>query len=368
MQIYERIFTKGTKIQCKFFDTSLHSNYVGAEYTAGQDLITALTYNREYIIGLFRNLIRSYIRYLENPTEINCHSYEKDLYKIDEYCIYFHELSIVLITLIKDAHPHYSINIRRMLVRHFLLDALKEIIKDLEIMQSMNSVADIVYLPFWDKVSYYLLVWFDTYTKSINKDLWMIATSDSGYKCLDRLYVLPMDRASNYVDMKWPMVLRDGLNNPDNTKLIFSTEQNDDTSNVRKSFLILTTETLMYFDLILSLDSELPIKICKNCNVPFIPIGRPDTLYCSRVMPGFKYKCSDIGASNTYKRKQSDIEAEYFTVRKRYHIRTIRNPCLQPGFDAWKVKAKEKLSEYRNGLISADEFRKWFLNDEWIKN
>ena len=29
--------------------------------------------------------------------------------------------------------------------------------------------------------------------------------------------------------------------------------------------------------------------------------------------------------------------------------------------------AKEKLIAYRNGDISADEFKKWFMDDEWMK-
>ena len=163
MQIYERIFTKGTKIQCKFFDTSFHPVYIGAEYSVGYELITALTYNREYISGLLSKLIRSYIGYLENPTEINRHSYEKDIYMIDEYCIYFHELSIVLLALIKDAYPDYSKKIGRVLTEYFSHNVLKEILNELDIMQGMKSVSDTIYLPFWDKIMHYLLDWYESY-------------------------------------------------------------------------------------------------------------------------------------------------------------------------------------------------------------
>ena len=33
----------------------------------------------------------------------------------------------------------------------------------------------------------------------------------------------------------------------------------------------------------------------------------------------------------------------------------------KPEFAIWKIKAKEKLTAYRNGEISADEFKNWFL-------
>ena len=96
--------------------------------------------------------------------------------------------------------------------------------------------------------------------------------------------------------------------------------------------------------------------------------GRPDSLYCDRIMPGFKYECVSIGAQNAYKSKQPDIEVEFYTARKRYDTRASRNPILKPEFEVWKIKAKEKLTEYRNGKISADEFKKWFMDDAWTKN
>ena len=48
--------------------------------------------------------------------------------------------------------------------------------------------------------------------------------------------------------------------------------------------------------------------------------------------------------------------------------RSLRNPILKPEFDVWKIKGREKLTAYRNGEISADEFRNWFMDDEWTKN
>ena len=367
MQIYERIFTKGTKIQCKFFDTSFHPVYIGAEYSVGYELITALTYNREYISGLLSKLIRSYIGYLENPTEINRHSYEKDIYMIDEYCIYFHELSIVLLALIKDAYPDYSKKIGRVLTEYFSHNVLKEILNELDIMQGMKSVSDTIYLPFWDKIMHYLLDWYESYIANIKNDLLTMITSESNRVGLDRLCVLSDDRIKFYEEKEWKTRFSDGLKIPDKSKLIFSNCENNETANVWKSIMICRTNDLMYYDLILSLEYNLPIKMCKNCNVPFIPSGRPDTLYCDRIMPGFKCKCSAIGSINTYRKNLPKIEEEFYSTRKRYYTRTMRNPSLQSSFDAWKTMAKEKINEYRNGIISEDEFRKWFLDDEWTK-
>ena len=70
---------------------------------------------------------------------------------------------------------------------------------------------------------------------------------------------------------------------------------------------------------------------------------------------------------HTYKNNQSDIEAAFYAARKRYATRVSRNSLLKTEFEVWKIKAKEKLTEYRNGEISADEFRTWFMDDEWTK-
>lgn len=55
MQIYEQIFTKEKMIQCQFYDTSFHPDYLGAQYQAGYELITALTYDREYTSSMLSN-------------------------------------------------------------------------------------------------------------------------------------------------------------------------------------------------------------------------------------------------------------------------------------------------------------------------
>ena len=74
-----------------------------------------------------------------------------------------------------------------------------------------------------------------------------------------------------------------------------------------------------------------------------------------------------IDALNTYKSKLPDIESDFYAARRRYNTRVSRNPLLKTEFEVWKIKAREKLTAYRNGEISADEFKNWFMDDEWMK-
>ena len=165
--------------------------------------------------------------------------------------------------------------------------------------------------------------------------------------------------------MEFHVCLNYSLSSSVNSKFFLA--DNIGESSIVYSIAIHTIEQLMYYDLFTVLENELPIKICKNCNMPFIPKGRVDSLYCDRVMPGFKDKCSAIGAINTYKSNLSDIEADFYAARRRYNTRVSRNPLLKTEFEVWKIKARGKLTVYRNGEISADEFKNWFMDDAWTR-
>ena len=200
---------------------------------------------------------------------------------------------------------------------------------------------------------------------TISRDIYDICNSPIGAKGLNRLNGLDTRRKIQLLRMKFPTCLSVDLGSSVNSKFFYS--QLADEGSIVSSISQCTTEQLMYYDLFTSLEKDLPIKLCKNCNKPFIPKGRPDSIYCDRIMPGFKYKCVSIGAQNAYKSKQPDIEVEFYAARKRYSTRSLRNPILKPEFDVRKIKGREKLTAYRNGEISVDEFRNWFMDDEWTR-
>ena len=60
--------------------------------------------------------------------------------------------------------------------------------------------------------------------------------------------------------------------------------------------LMISLHQLMYYDFSSCLENNLPIKFCKNCHTPLIPKGRVDSLYCDKIMAGFKVKCAAVGA------------------------------------------------------------------------
>ena len=61
-------------------------------------------------------------------------------------------------------------------------------------------------------------------------------------------------------------------------------------------------------------------------------------------------------------------QVEFHAARKRYSTISLCNPILKLEFDVWKIKGKEKLIAYRKDEISANEFKTWFMDDEWTKS
>ena len=365
MQIFDAIYKKGNMLQCKFSDNFIHPSYLGTEFPLGQHLITAISYNREYVKELYGELIKSYISYIDNDIENNFKAYEQALFKIDDYCIYLHKISHKLITTIKATHPRYSLSDCIDFIKSFDDNIITKFTNQFTKIKKDGSVQLKECLILWNIATELLLNEFDLSTNMIKSDISDICNAPATATGLDRLAWLDVNRRLHFFGMDFPVRLSVDLGEAIDSRFFVS--QAADVESIAYSISLCTIEQMMYYDFSSSLENNLPFKMCKNCNTPFIPKGRIDSLYCDRIMPGFKVKCSVIGALNTYKSKQPGIETEFYAARKRYATRVSRNPLLKTEFEVWKVKAKEKLIAYRDGKLSADEFRKWFMDDEWTR-
>ena len=365
MQVFDAVYKKENMLQCKFSDNFIHPDYMGTEFPLGQHLINAIVLDILKVKKHYSNLIKTYTSYLDDENESNFKKYESALFQIDDYCIYLHETTHTLLTLIEKLHPNYSLGDIIDFIDTFNPQEKQELTEQIQKLKKESQIQPKECLKFWNIAAGFLLDKFTSFTNTISIDIYDICNSPIGAKGLNRLSGLDTRRKIDLLRMQFPTCLSVDLGSSANSKFFYS--QPTDEENIVSSISQCSTEQLMYYDLITSLEKDLPFKLCKNCNKPFIPKGRPDSLYCDRIMPGFKYECVSIGAQNAYKSKQPDIEVEFYTARKRYDTRASRNPVLKPEFEVWKIKAKEKLTAYRNGEISADEFKKWFMDDEWMK-
>ena len=365
MQIFNVIYKKGNTFQCQFSDNFIHPRYFGSEFPIGQHLITAISYNREYVTRLYNDLIQFYINFLDTATEDDQCLFEKALFKIDDYCIYLHETSSKLLTLIEATHPYYSRCDSMSFINELDQDGATRLSKQFAKIKTSGSKRPDEILSLWSIASELLLDGFESLTNTIKNDIYEICNAPAEATGLDRLHHLDYDTKTTLFKMEFPIRLNYSLSKSVNSKFFIS--DNLGASSVVYSVAIHTAIQLMYYDLFTILENDMPLKICKNCNTPFIPKGRVDSLYCDRIMPGFNKKCSSIGSINAYKSNLSDVETAYYAAHRRYNTRVSRNPILKPEFEVWKIKAKEKLTAYRNGEISADEFEKWFMDDGWMR-
>ena len=118
---------------------------------------------------------------------------------------------------------------------------------------------------------------------------------------------------------------------------------------------------LIRFEFMKMIEHDIFIKKCKNCERYFIPRGRADAEYCSRIFGESGRKCSEIGATLRYERKVTGnpiLEAHKKAYR-RFNSRTRAKKMTQSEFMAWSDEASRKRDECLAGELPFEEFTAW---------
>jgi len=365
MQPFFAIYNKGTSLQFAFNDNLYHPRYIGAEFPVGYALTAAINIKRDEATIVLNSIIRTYIAYLDQKKSDESYDrFENALFIVDSYCIYLRGIVHKLIEMVNKLHPRYAPSYLTHFINDFnkaqitlLFEAISKINKEPE--QADNKSY------FWNLCVKFMLDTFLDDIKYLKSDIYDLCNISDEYTGKSRLHSLDNIRKNFYMRMVFNCGSGTSIGEADNSKIFVSSPlENDEIIDAVYADTILE---LIYYEFHTVLKNNLPIKLCKNCNLPFVPKGRIDSLYCERFIPEVKDRCSDVGANNTYKSNLSDTETEFYAARRRYNTRVSRNPILKTEFEVWKIKAKEKLTAYRNGEISADEFKKWFMDDEWMK-
>lgn len=365
MQPFYSIYNKGTTLQFAFNDNIHHPRYIGAEFPVGQSLTAAVNIKFEEANIVFNNLIKAYIEYIDNKkSDEYYYTFEKALFDIDEYCIYLRGIVHKLLEMIYELHPRYTPSYLTHFINYFTKEQLTQLFKAISNINDSPDQTEYKF-NFWNLCVKFMLDTFLDDIKHLKDDIYDLCNVSDGYTGKSRLHSLDNIRKNFYMRMIFNCGFGTSIGKAENSKIFVSSPLEN--YEIIDAVYADTIIEFIYYEFHTVLKNNLPIKLCKNCNLPFVPKGRVDSLYCDRVVPGAKDKCSVVGANNTYKNSLSDIEAEFYAARRRYNTRVSRNPLLKTEFEVWKIKAKEKLTAYRNGEISADEFKKWFMDDEWTK-
>lgn len=366
MQPFYAIYNKGTTLQFAFNNHKLHPHYIGAEFPVGQSLSAAVNIKFEEANIVFNNLTKAYIEYIDSKkSDEYYYKFEKALFDIDEYCIYLRGIVHKLLEMINELHPRYAPSYLTHFINHFTKEQLTLLYKAIT---DVNDSPDQIEKKssFWNLCAEFMLNIFLDDIKYLKDDIYDLCNVSDGYTGKSRLHSLDNIRKLFYMGMTFNCGSGTSIGKAENSKIFVSSPLESD--EIIDAVYANTILEFIYYEFHTVLKNNLPIKLCKNCNLPFVPKGRVDSLYCDRVVPGVKDKCSAVGANNAYKNSLSDIEAEFYASRRRYNTRVSRNPLLKTEFEVWKIKAKEKLTAYRNCEISADEFKKWFMDDTWMMN
>lgn len=106
------------------------------------------------------------------------------------------------------------------------------------------------------------------------------------------------------------------------------------------------------------------LKICKNCGKYFIATNKSSD-YCDNIAPSeIKKTCKDIGRKKVFETsKESDpILSYYYKIYNRKSMLKSRNKDISiyaDDFNKFKDIGKKKLVLYKDGKISAHDFKNW---------
>lgn len=133
----------------------------------------------------------------------------------------------------------------------------------------------------------------------------------------------------------------------------------DNPTSVSAEYDIDTPDDLIALEMFHTVKENLPIKKCGCCLEYFVPIGRSDSEYCSRISPGEDKKCAQIGAMKTFKKKfqENPIYIEYNRAYKRNHSKLRSGKLYDSEFKEWSAAARDLRDKYIENDMDIEEFK-----------
>ncbi len=133
----------------------------------------------------------------------------------------------------------------------------------------------------------------------------------------------------------------------------------DNGSGVLAEYEIASPDDLIALELFHAIKGDLPIKKCRCCGEYFVPAGRSDSEYCSRISLGENKRCAQIGAMRTFKGKYAEnpIYAEYNRAYKRNHSRLRNGKLYDEEFRDWSAAARKTRDEFISENKTVEQFR-----------
>jgi len=125
-----------------------------------------------------------------------------------------------------------------------------------------------------------------------------------------------------------------------------------------------TLDDMMRYELLNMILNNVRYRHCKHCGALFLPTGRSDSAYCSRVKPGQTQPCNKIGANlvAVEKRKNNPALHEYRSAYDRMYKLCSEQSLSRYDFDTWNEQARKKRDACTNGKLTLKKFIEWLDN------
>ena len=182
-----------------------------------------------------------------------------------------------------------------------------------------------------------------------------------GYSPLQRMYLLILG-GKNYLSGEFTTALLPDCEfeedaSVDTIKKTIETEKVD----IVEMTNIDTLNDLIRFELFHTIKENLTIKRCGFCGGYFIPNGRSDIEYCTRIKFGEKKRCSEIGAFRKREKllKEEPIHKKHNAAVKRMNKRKHTGWISDNEYSAWSKQAIKMRDECLGSKISLEVFEKW---------
>lgn len=139
---------------------------------------------------------------------------------------------------------------------------------------------------------------------------------------------------------------------------IFYAKEND---SLTEMYELSTITDILRFDIMQMVKNNTELKICRHCNLPFIPKGRADSAYCDRIENGETKPCNEIGALNVFKSKHENDEIfkAYQKAYRRMDSRKRMKTISPEEFKAWGKQARVLRKDCYSGKMSFEDYVAW---------
>ncbi len=130
-------------------------------------------------------------------------------------------------------------------------------------------------------------------------------------------------------------------------------------SAILAEYEIHNPDDFIALELFHTVQGALPIKKCRCCGEYFVPSGRSDSEYCSRISLGENKRCVQIGAMRTFQGKYAEnpIYAEYNRAYKRNHSRLRNGKLYDEEFRDWSAAARQARDQFIRENKTVEQFR-----------